>query len=321
MERKSIIKLVLYIAAFAACLIFGLSGMMSNNDMRYLLQIFLYITLGEMWNLLSGFTGMTSLGQQTFIGLAGYSVAMVTTVYKLHFSIGIAIGAAISITVGFLIAMLLLRMHGMYFAIATWVVAEALGTFFSSWKYVNQGAGMNVTIVPYPRVGELYIIALVLCAVSLAVTYLLLRTKIGLGLTAMRDDVSAAASLGVDVGKHKMIVYLIAALFTSLAGAVFFINKGTIYPTSGFDIGWTISMVFIVIIGGAGTVGGPVAGAVIYVLLSEYLAHFPGWSNIILGLISIMMILFMPKGIVGTLDGLVKKIEIKGSAKKTVKEQ
>lgn len=289
---------------FLVCLILGFSGALSNNAMRYLLQIFLYITLGEMWNLMSGYAGMTSLGQQTFIGLAGYSVAMVTTVYKLHYFYGIAVGAIVGVLAAALLSVFLLNMRGMYFAIATLAAAEAFGTFFSGWKYVNQGAGMNISISPYPRIGELYMLALILCALSLAVTYFLLKTDMGLGLTAMRDDIPAAASLGVNIVKNKLIVFLTAALFTSLAGAVFFINKGTIYPDSGFNISWTISMVFIVIIGGVGTIEGPVIGSVIYVLLCEYLAHFPGRSNIILGAISIFVILFMPKGIAGFVSGL-----------------
>lgn len=297
-----------FLLLFAACLLPWCFGMLSNNVMRYMLQIFLYITAGEMWNLMSAYAGMTSLGQQAFIGLAGYSMAVVTTVYKLHYCVGLAAGAAVSLGTAALLALLLLHMRGMYFAIATWVAAEALGTFFTGWKYVNQGAGMSLTIVPYPRVGELYPMALILCAAALVSTVLLLRSKLGLGLTAMRDDTSAAASLGVNVGRSKLTVYLIAALFTALAGAVFFINKGTIYPDSGFSISWTISMVFIVIIGGAGTVEGPVVGAVVYVLLYEYLAHYPGWSNIILGAFSILVILFMPNGIVGFVRGLAGKM-------------
>ena len=118
----------------------------------------------------------------------------------------------------------------------------------------------------------------------------------------MRDDADASSSVGVNIFKSKLLVYVIAAAFTALAGAVFFINKGTIYPNSGFDISWTVSMVFIVIIGGIGTVSGPVVGAIIYVLLSEVLAKLPGWSNIILGAIAILVIIFLPDGIMGTLQ-------------------
>jgi branched-chain amino acid transport system permease protein len=285
-----------------ALYVLGITGIFSSNLMRYLLKIFLYITLGEMWNLLSGFTGMTSLGQQAFIGMAGYTVAVFTTTLKMSFWIGILVGAGIAVVMALILSFILFRMRGMYFAIATWVVAEAICTWFKSWQFVGMGSGMSITAKPYPKTPEIYIMSLTLCVVAMIVVYVLLRTKTGLGLTAMRDDADAASAVGVNIFKSKLLVYVIAALFTALAGAIFFINKGTIYPDSGFDISWTVSMVFIVILGGVGTVSGPFLGAIIYVLLSEFLAKFPGWSNIILGAIAILVILFLPDGIMGTLQ-------------------
>ena len=294
--------LIVCIVIVAALYIFSLTGVFSSNTMRYLMKIFLYITMGEMWNLLSGFTGMTSLGNQTFIGLAGFSVAVMTSTYSMSFWVGILVAAVLAVIVSLLLSFVLFRMRGMYFAIATWVVAEAICTFFLSWKYVNQGGGMSIKAKPYPKTPEIYLMALTLMVIAMIVVYVLLRTKTGLGLTAMRDDADAASSVGVNIFKSKLLVYVIAALFTALAGAIFFINKGTIYPSSGFDIGWTVSMVFIVIIGGIGTVSGPIVGAIVYVLLDEFLAHLPGWSNIILGAIAILVILFLPDGIMGTLQ-------------------
>ena len=308
MKKSVLIQLSAFAVLSILLLVLCITGAFSTNAMRYLVQIFLYITLGEMWNLLSGYAGMTSLGQQAFIGLAGYSVAMATTVYKIPYPVGIIIGVLISSAAAGVLALLLLRLHGMYFSITTWVIAEALGTFFLSWGYVGKGAGMTVSISPYPRVNVLCVFALILCIISLIIVFLLLKSKTGLGLTAMRDNISAAASLGVDIGKSRFIVYLIAAVLTAVAGSIFFINKGTIYPESGFSISWTISMVFICIIGGTGTMEGPVVGAVIYVLLQEILAHYPGWSNIFLGIIAILIILYMPDGIVGTIR---KKITLK----------
>ena len=301
MNKKKIILGLGFVVIGLLLFTFGEVGLFSNNAMRYLLQIFIYITLGEMWNLLSGFAGMTSLGQQTFIGIAGYSIAMATTVYKMNFGTGILIGVGICIVTSSLLAFLLLKMEGMYFSITTWVIAEALGTFFLSWEYVGQGAGMTISISPYPRIDAIYAMSLILCFVTLIVVYLLLNSRLGLGLTAMRDNISAASCMGVNIGRSKFVVYLIAAVFTGLAGSILFINKGTIYPESGFSIGWTISMVFIVIIGGSGTIEGPIIGSVIYVFLQEFLAHYPGWSNIILGIIAIVIILYMPEGIVGAI--------------------
>ena len=300
-SRKS---LILYIAAFLVLLIPGLTGIPGNNFLRYGFRIFLYITIGEMWNLLSGYGGMTSLGQQSFIGLAGYALALATTKYSMPYPFGFVLGLGINLIFALAISFLLLRIDGMYFAITTWVVAEALGTLFMSLSYVNMGAGMTVTAVPYPEIDTLYIMALILCFFVLTFIRLLMTSGTGLKIIAMRDDPGAAEAVGVDLKKTKRMIYLVAAGITSLAGSLFFLNKGTIYPESGFDIGWTISMVFIVIIGGSGTICGPVAGSVIYVLLSEILAHYPGWSNIILGAAAIIMILFCPQGIVRLSSGL-----------------
>ncbi len=285
-------------AVFLLLLIPGVTGAAGNNVLRYGFRIFLYITIGEMWNLLSGYAGMTSLGQQSFIGLSGYALAVVTSKYGMPYPLGFISGLVISLVFALAMSFLLLRIDGMYFAITTWVVAEALGTLFMSMTYVNRGAGMTISAVPYPRIGTLYVMALVLCFGVLLLIKMLMSSGSGLKIIAMRDDPQAAEASGVNLKKTKRMVYILAAGITSLAGSLFFLNKGTIYPESGFDIGWTISMVFIVIIGGSGTFYGPVAGAVIYVLLSEILAHYPGWSNIILGAAAIVMILFCPKGIV-----------------------
>lgn len=294
--------LIVCIVICVALYILGITGIFSNNVLRYLFKIFLYITMGTMWNLMSGFTGMTSLGQQVFVGIAGYSVAVMTTTYKMSFWMGLLVGAVVGVIFALILSFVLFRMRGMYFAVATWLVSEAVCLWFTSWRYVNQGGGMSVKTSQIPKIGSLYIYALTLCIIALVVVYVLLRTKTGLGLTAMRDDADAASSVGVNIFKSKLLCYIISSLFIALAGGLFFLNKGTVLPSSGFSIDWTVSMVFIVILGGVGTVSGPIVGAIIYVLLDEFLSHYPGWSNIILGAIAILVIIFLPDGIMGTLQ-------------------
>lgn len=301
-SSPKLLPVVLLGLAVIGLYLFSFLGILSRNAMRYLFQIFLYIVLGEAWNLLSGFTGMTSLGQQLYVGLAGYAVAVVTNLWRMPFPLGIALGVLISVVVSFLLSGILFRMKGMFFAIATWVAAEACQNLFLSMKAVNQGGGLTVTIVPYPGIQQLYLMALTLCVLSLATLFFLLKSKLGLGLLAMRDSPEAAAAIGINLYRNRLTVYLIATVLTSLAGALFFINKGMIYPNSGFSVTWTVSAVFICIIGGTGTLEGPVVGAVVYVLLQEFLAHYPGWSNLILGLITILVICFLPEGIVGALQ-------------------
>ena len=297
-SRASRIRAGLLVLLCAGLYAGGLTGMFSGNIMRYLLQIFLYIALGESWNLLSGYAGMTSLGQQLYVGLSGYAVTIATSLWGMPFSLGLLLGAAVSALVGAALSLILFRMKGMYFAIATWVAAEAAQKLFLNWKYVNQGGGMTVRIVPYPDIFRIYVLALTLCLLTLLFVSVLLRSRLGLGLMAMRDDPDAAASSGINLFRTRLTVYILSAMLTALAGGIFFINKGVIYPESGFSVTWTVSSVFICIIGGSGTIAGPIIGAVVYVLLQEFLAHYPGWSNIMLGLITILVIRFLPGGLI-----------------------
>lgn len=290
--------LIVCIVIVAALVVIGFVG--SNNIRRILIKTFLYCAMAVMWNLMSGYTGMTSLGQQAFIGVAGYSMAVMTTTYLASYWIGLLVGGAIGAVLALVLSVILFRMRGMYFAVATWVIAEALKTFFLSWKYVNQGGGMSVTGRPDREI--IYLVALGICVLAIVVVYVLLNSKIGLGLTAMRDDADAASSVGVNIFKSKLLCFVIAGLFTALAGGWYFLNNVSIYPASGYGNSWTVAVVFIVIIGGIGTMAGPIVGSIIYVALAEVLAKFPGWSNIILGLIAILVILFLPDGILGTLQ-------------------
>jgi len=161
-----------------------------------------------------------------------------------------------------------------------------------------------MSVTGRPGREAIYLMSLGLLVVALVVIYLLLKSRIGLGLTAMRDDADAASSVGVNIFKSKLLCFVIAGLFTALAGGMYFLNNITIYPTSGFSNSWTVAVVFITIIGGIGTMAGPIVGTLVYILLDEILVKIlPGeWTNIVLGAIAILVILFLPDGILGTLQ-------------------
>ncbi|SHJ70358.1 branched-chain amino acid ABC transporter permease, partial [Parasporobacterium paucivorans] len=137
--------------------------------------------------------------------------------------------------------------------------------------------------------------------VAVAVVFLLMRSRTGLALMAMRDNVGAAETMGINIYRAKITCYIIACFFTGLAGGVMYMVQGYILPDSGFSINWTVAMTFMVIIGGMGTMEGPILGAILYVLLTQFLFNFPGMSMIILGIIAVVVIMIAPKGIMGTL--------------------
>jgi branched-chain amino acid transport system permease protein len=264
--------------------------------------IFLYMAMGQMWNLLGGFTGLVSLGQQIFIGLGAYTLAVMTEVYRLPVWPSVLVGGIISVLFGVASSVVLFRMRGVYFTIATWILAESLAVFFSNWEYVRMGTGFFIR-AGYGTTGvAIYYPALLLALGSIALVYFLLRSKLGLGLMAMRDDEGAAESMGVEVFRSKLYCFLIAAFMTGITGAVYYLAQIFVQPYAAFSINWTVALVFIVVIGGIGTIEGPIVGAIMYVLLQQFLSSYVGISMIILGAVAIAIILVAPQGIVGTIQ-------------------
>lgn len=193
-------------------------------------------------------------------------------------------------------------MKGVYFAIGTWVIAEALGICFSNWGYVKYGMGLFIQPAYKLSMATLYYAALVISTGSIALVYILLRSNLGLALMAIRDDDVASEAMGVNIFRCKFICFLISAFITGMSAGILYLNTIFIQPFEAFGIGWTVKLLFIVIIGGMGTVEGPIMGAIIYILLQQFLSEYVGYNLIILGAITIGVIFFAPKGIVGTLQ-------------------
>lgn len=264
------------------------------------LLVCLYVTLASMWNLLAGFSGMVSLGQQMFIGLGGYTLAVSSMYFGVPIYLSVLFGGLMSAMLAVLISIPVFRMKGVYFAIGTWVIAEALGICFSNWGYVKYGMGMFIQPAYKLSMSGVYYAGMILCIGALVLVFGLLRSNLGLALMAIRDDDGASEALGVNIFRCKFICFLLSAFITGLAAGVLYLNAIFIQPFEAFGISWTVNLLFIVIIGGIGTIEGPILGAIIFVLLQQFLSEYVGYNLIILGVITIGIIFFAPKGIVGT---------------------
>ena len=262
----------------------------------------LNLALAQMWNLLAGYSGLISLGQQAFVGLGGYTLAVFSMYYGFPIWLSILIGGIISVLFALLISAPIFRMRGVYFAIGTWTVAETLRILFSNWKYVGYGMGLFVKPAYTLTFNTIYYAGLFVGVASVALVYFLLRSKLGLGLMAMRDDETASETLGVDIFRTKLTCFLLAAGVTGVVSGVLYLHNIFIQPFSAFGIDWTVRLVFITIIGGIGTIEGPIIGAFIYVFLQQWLSEYPSVSLLILGVIAIGVILVAPKGIMGTIQ-------------------
>jgi branched-chain amino acid transport system permease protein len=274
----------------------------SRYWMLVVLLFSLNLALAQMWNLLAGYSGLISLGQQAFVGLGGYTLAVFSMYYGFPIWLSILIGGIISVLFALLISAPIFRMRGVYFAIGTWTVAETLRILFSNWKYVGYGMGLFVKSAYTLSFNTIYYAGLFVGVASVALVYFLLRSKLGLGLMAMRDDETSSETMGVDIFRTKLTCFVLAAGGTGVVSGVLYLHNIFIQPFSAFGIDWTVRLVFITIIGGIGTIEGPIIGAFIYVFLQQWLSEYPSVSLLILGVIAIAVILVAPKGIMGTIQ-------------------
>ncbi len=271
----------------------------------YVFIFFIYLSMANMWNMLAGYSGLTSLCQPAFLGLAGYTLAIGTWV-GIPWWLGLIGGALVAGLFALFISIPVFRLSGVYFAIGTLVVPEALRLVFYLWRPVGgemhgAGAGYMIKGIGDVSTNQIYWFALIIGIGSILVVRFILRSNLGLGLAAIHDNERAAASCGVNVFKLKLYIFFIAAVVTGLAGAVFYLYQGYIEPSATFNVKWTMTLLLATVIGGMRTEEGPILGTIVVVVLYFLLARYGGYSLLIQGLILIGIMLVSPQGIVGIL--------------------
>jgi branched-chain amino acid transport system permease protein len=279
-----------------------------RDDLRLLSEIYAYVALASLWNLLAGYAGLVSVGQQAYVGLGGYVLFASTILAGVHPLVAVPLAGVIAGVVALPVAGLMFRLRGHYFAIGTWVVAEVFRLISSQISALGGGSGISlpagiVTAMTSSRQMReflIYWVALALVVVVLAAIVLLLRSRYGLALTAIRDNELAARSNGVDVTRTKLVVYILTAFGTAMVGALIFLQKLRISPDTAFSVNdWTAFVIFITVIGGIGRVEGPIIGTIVFFLLRQTLADLGSLYLLMLGAVAIAVMLMAPKGIWG----------------------
>jgi branched-chain amino acid transport system permease protein len=275
------------------------------NWLNYLFLFFIYLALANMWNLLAGYSGLICLCPHAFVGLAGYTLAIGTWV-GVPFQVGLIAGAAVAALFALLVSYPVFRMKGIYFAIGTLILPEVLRVWFSFWRpvgnvYQGMGAGYSVTGVDGVTLGDTYWLSLAIAVVSIFLVHIILRARLGLGLTAIRDNENTAASAGVNVFRLKLYSFVIAAFIMGIAGAAYYIYSPRINPVGGFSIRWLLMPLMATVIGGEGIEEGPIIGSAIVTFLTFLLAPYGAWSLLIQGVILVIVVTVMPQGIAGLL--------------------
>lgn len=297
-SRSRWAAIALGLAALAA--LAALPFFQSQYQLLVYTRCLLLALMAQGWNFIGGYAGYPAFGNVGFFGIGAYATGLLMlSEWHVPFFAALAGGAVLAAAVAALIGLAVLRLKGHYFAIATLGVAEALREVADCWDSVTQGStGIDL---PLRDSGDLfYYTALGLVVAGLCVTVLLARSKLGYAWIAIREDADAARSLGINTTRAKVLAFTLSAVFAALAGGVTAYENIHVAPGDFFQIEYTLEMIICCVIGGAGTVFGPLLGAGIYQLLSTYAwQHFLELHPTVLGGIIVVFVVFAPRGLLG----------------------
>lgn len=293
-------------AAAVVAVLAYLPFLTSRGTQTSLVTLFSLVVLATMWNLLAGYGGMVSVGQQAYIGVGGYGLVVLADAVGIDPFLAVPLAGLVCGLLAWPTSYLAFRLSGGYFAIGTWVIAEVVRLLVTQVDALGAGSGMSLGafgrlgLAPVYRVAFVYWLGLGIAVVVVLGVYLLMRSRVGLALTAIRDDPTAAGSSGVRVTDAKRLVYVVAAVGCGLAGALLVANTLRVQPGAAFGVDQAATMIFMVVIGGLGTIEGPLVGALVYYLLQASLADLGNWYLVIVGAVAVAVTLLAPRGLWGT---------------------
>lgn len=292
--------------AVSLLIVLGIASMPWWGDaglMRRTVELSCYLALAQMWNLMAGYAGLVSVGQQAFLGVTAYAMFVLANRFEIDPFVAVAIALAVPAALAVPTYALLHRLQGAYFAIGTWVVAEAFRLCTSAVEYVGAGAGMTLRAMSKYSMEQRQIGTMWLCAAMLVLavggSYWLLHSRYGLALASIRDNPNAAASQGVHVKRLRFLVYLAAAVGSGLVGAVYYLAQLRITPASAYDPNWASICIFIVMVGGIGSIEGVVIGAMLYFAADRIFGEYGATYMVVLGLLTVLVALFARRGLWG----------------------
>jgi branched-chain amino acid transport system permease protein len=291
-------------AGIALCLVAASLPFWGESSwMREFVEIGCYFIFAMMWNLLAGFGGMVSVGQQAFFGLGAYALLSMGNFLNMSPWVAIPLSGALAAALSWAISKMAFRLQGGYFSIGTWVIADVVRLTIANISAVGGGSGTSLTVLQGMdrdvREQMTYWLALVCVVLTITLIYAFLRSKQGLALLAIRDSEVAAESQGVAVKQMKLAVYVVSAFGCGVAGALYLTTNLWVSPDAVFGVNWTAFAIFIVMIGGIGRIEGPLIGAIIFWALNKFLSDYGTWYQLGLGALAIVMTLFFREGVWG----------------------
>jgi len=267
-----------------------------TDALNLLFLLLLYITLGQSWNIVGGFVGQTNLGHAAFFG-TGALVARGLWTSGVAFPLAFLAGGVAAAAAGIVVGLPTFRLRGAYFAIGTLAVGEGLRiTIGNVFPLITS---LPVALIATYDLSARYYLALGLAVATTLAAYLLLRSRVSLGMLAIREDEEAAQATGVNPLRHKLAALIISSFFAGLAGSTFAFHQVGYYPSAPFSPIWTFDALLVTFIGGAGSLAGPILGAAFYTVIREVLAvNLVQVHQVIFGTLFIIVVLALPGGLV-----------------------
>lgn len=284
--------------AVATVVVFVWAPQLSLGGLDLGVTLLAYLAIAQAWNVLAGFSGQVSLGSAAFVATGGYAAALTLAHTEVSYPVGLLVAAVCSALLALLLSVPLLRLRGDYFAVGTLAVSIAIQALLNNWVWAGGASGLTLPIDRVPSGGNLYQLAVVVCALSMALAIFVKTSPFGLRLTAIRDNEAAAAGLGVSVYRHRLLALVPSSTIIGLAGAVVAYQFVAISPSGIASVNWSLNAVLMAIVGGSGTVIGPVIGVVIvYYGLTRQLEDTQTLSLVLEGVLLIVIVRFAPQGV------------------------
>jgi branched-chain amino acid transport system permease protein len=307
MTKRSITGSILVAAGLLVVLVFPFTPV-SGGFLRTVTVVIMAAATAQAWNLIGGYTGYGAFGNVAFFGLGGYGTAICMTTLKMEFFPALAVGAMVAALYAVVLGVPILRLRGHYFSIATLGVAEATREIVANLTdLTGGGSGILLPISPdRPDVFNRFIYFTMLAVLigGIVMTFFIARSKLGYGLIAIREDEEAARAMGIDTTRYKVTAFGLNALLTGFAGGVYAYWNSQLTPPDAFTLDVSLRAIIISIIGGPGTLFGPVIGAIAFEFARDFLWNrFQGFQFTFLGLVMVLVIIFMPKGLMEFLTG------------------
>ncbi|MCX7774875.1 MAG: branched-chain amino acid ABC transporter permease [Spirochaetaceae bacterium] len=321
MQSDSIKRAIPWMLSLAVLALLPVTGLLRGSFLSHVLvMILLNASMAQAWNIIGGYAGQVSFGHSVFFGIGAYGAAYAVTNLKMTPYPGALAGAVLAAVLAVIIGYPTFKLKGHYFAIATFAIVEVFHRLFMIWEDVGGAVGLDYPILKdgwrnfswsRSKVGYFYG-ALILFGIIFSLVRALEKARFGYYLKAIREGQETAESLGVDARRYKLAAMALSAAMAAMCGAFFAQYNYRVDPSMVLSLDMSMRFVLITILGGIGTLWGPLLGAAILIPLQEYTRAYlaklgPGVDLVIFGLIIILVMQFQPKGIMGMIDAARKR--------------